>query len=494
MKTAAGSQPTLTAKCVAEFIGTFFLMYTLSTCLTTEGIGCAFSVGATLTVMVYALGSVSGGHFNPAVTLAIWLSGRQKILGTDAVCYVLAQLAGAVAAANLNFFMMPMDGHEKLGPAAFHVPAPAAAYDKDHATGVEVIYSMALCYVVLNTATVSEKSESTNAYFGLSIGMTVTSGAIAIGPISGCSLNPALSVGSTLSAALAQGYVSVRIWGPYVLAPMIGAFLAAMSFWLVRGGVHKRHEYQEHLVPQLAAPVPVAREKSTAEEIPILNRNEPILIPHQVVGGNVVCSLRWIIESRYGKRPNCDLDLTCVKFGRHADCLGAVYFAKKEDQGIRHSGDTIFEGLEPGEHTEQIFLRLSETKPNIMCLAFVVMIYSGESFDDLARYSFRLTDGKRGEDGKYHDICRYDRKSRNDGANAQIAGLVYRQGEDWYFKAVDECYSVPANSSYRKLMMPLQAQVAEVLGTRPGPDPGHYGPSTPGRQSISMGWGGGSMV
>lgn len=455
----------MAARCTAEFIGTFFLMYSLGTCVTTEGIGCAMSVGATLAVMVYALGSVSGAHFNPAVSLAIFLSGRQKISGLDAFCYVLAQLAGAISAVNLSWFMMPLDA---TGAAAFHVPAPNQGYTHDHATGVEVIYSMALCYVVLNSATVDYKQEAENAHYGLSIGMTVTSSVIAIGPISGCSLNPALSLGSTLAASWAQGYLPIRIWGLYVCAPLIGAFLAACGFWLVRGGLFQRHEYgdKEPVLPQtMPTYVPTPREASKPT---LLNKNQPVLIPSEVVEGDLHCLLQWGLQTRGKTIPTCDLDLTCVKFGRKVDCLGAVYFAKKVDQGIRHCGDDVYDNKDPGQHEEKIYLRLSEIKANVTALVFVVMIYSGESFDDVTRYSFKLKDGKPGQQ---KDICRYDRKSVGDGANAQIAGMVYRQNADWYFKAIDECHSAPPNSSYRKLLGPLQAQVAETLGVAVPPPP-----------------------
>merc|ERR1719456_57626 len=85
-------------KYLAEFVGTFFLVLTVGCCVLTGSVGAALSIGATLMVMIYALGSVSGAHFNPAVTLAILLSGRGILNMTDAAFYMFAQLFGGICA------------------------------------------------------------------------------------------------------------------------------------------------------------------------------------------------------------------------------------------------------------------------------------------------------------------------------------------------------------------------------------------------------------
>merc|ERR1719377_364765 len=83
---------------LAEFIGTYFLVLTVGCCVLTGSIGAALSIGSVLMVMIYALGSVSGAHFNPAVTVAILLSARRLLEITDAFAYIAAQLLGGLCA------------------------------------------------------------------------------------------------------------------------------------------------------------------------------------------------------------------------------------------------------------------------------------------------------------------------------------------------------------------------------------------------------------
>merc|ERR1719281_420760 len=78
----------------AEFIGTFFLVFTIGCAVHGGCIAAAIAIGGMLMVMIYSLGSVSGGHFNPAVTFAVRLAGRNKIRNLDTVAYILSQLAG----------------------------------------------------------------------------------------------------------------------------------------------------------------------------------------------------------------------------------------------------------------------------------------------------------------------------------------------------------------------------------------------------------------
>merc|ERR1719387_2012338 len=86
------------AKYTAEFLGTFFLVFTVGCCVHTGSIGAAISIGSILMVMIYAMGSVSGANFNPAVTLAILLSARRLLEFGDAAAYIIAQLLGGLCA------------------------------------------------------------------------------------------------------------------------------------------------------------------------------------------------------------------------------------------------------------------------------------------------------------------------------------------------------------------------------------------------------------
>ena len=198
-------------KYVTEFIGTFFLVFTVGMVSIAPGAGnlAPLAIGSVLAVMVYAGGYISGGHYNPAVTIAVWLRGKTP--STDAVYYVVAQaLAGLVAALVVLF----LKGN----------PAPSSAQlDILPALLAEFLFTFALCYVVLNVATA--EATSGNSYFGFAIGFTVLIGAYAVGPISGGAFNPAVALG-TVVMGLSR---AADIW-IYLLAEVLGGALAATVF------------------------------------------------------------------------------------------------------------------------------------------------------------------------------------------------------------------------------------------------------------------------
>ena len=166
------------------------------------------AIGSVLMVMIYAGGHVSGAHYNPAVTVGVFLRGR--CAAADVVPYWLAQLAGAVAAAAIVLFSKTAEA-VRLDAA---VPAAVAA---------EFLFTFALVYVVLNVATA--KSTDGNSYFGLAIGFTVLAGAFAVGDISGGAFNPAVAVGAMVMGMLPWG----NLW-LYLAAELAGGAAAAMVF------------------------------------------------------------------------------------------------------------------------------------------------------------------------------------------------------------------------------------------------------------------------
>jgi len=168
-------------KYVVELIGTFFLVLTVGCTVIGNGAGplAPLAIGSALMVMIFAGGHISGGHFNPAVTLGVWLRG--KCPGKDVVPYMVSQIIGAVLAAFAVKFLKSNPAVTPLQPAI------------GSALLAEFLFTFALVYVVLNAATA--KDNSGNSFYGLAIGFTVMVGAFSVGNISGGAFNPAVAVG-----------------------------------------------------------------------------------------------------------------------------------------------------------------------------------------------------------------------------------------------------------------------------------------------------------
>jgi len=334
-------------KYVAEMVGTFFLVFTVGCSVHTASIGAAVSIGAMLMVMVYSLGSVSGAHLNPAVTCAIALCGRGKIDFQDACAYILCQVSGAIIAA-ITYMVVFQD--------AFGL-SPALTYTHHDAAAVEVLYTFALCYVVLNVATTENRAQGNpmpNHFFGLAIGLTVTAAAIAIGPISGCSLNPAVSVGSLFAHMAWHENVATRMWALYVMSPLGGSVLAAIFFYAVQGGFSGKYEYEMTPsmapTPRPAFPYQVAIPR---DQMPTRNlkREEVFWLPEDVEKHKLNVGISWKVEESMGG--SVDIDASCVKFTKDGRALQSIYFENrfgkeiKEKNGqpeqsiVTHLGDNL---------------------------------------------------------------------------------------------------------------------------------------------------------
>jgi aquaporin Z len=198
-------------KYVAELIGTFFLVLTIGCTVLGGGAGVIppLAIGAVLMAMVYAGGHLSGAHYNPAVTLAVWIRGRCP--AADVVPYVVAQITGALLAAGVLALLLPNRVVSPIHPAV----GPAFL--------AELLFTFALAYVVLNVAT--SKATAGNSFFGLAIGFTVLAGAFAVGGISGGAFNPAVAVG--ISAMGISPWANLWV---YLVADCLGAAAAAATF------------------------------------------------------------------------------------------------------------------------------------------------------------------------------------------------------------------------------------------------------------------------
>jgi aquaporin Z len=198
-------------KYFAELIGTFFLVLTIGCSVIGHGAGslAPLAIGSALMVMIFAGGHISGGHFNPAVTLGIWLRGKCE--AKDVAPYMIFQTIGAVLAAIAVKFLKAGDTITPLQPET--IPSLLA----------EFLFTFALVYVVLNVATAN--GTSGNSFYGLAIGFTVLAGAFSVGNISGGAFNPAVA---TAISVLGLSSWS-KIW-IYLIADFGGAAVAAGAF------------------------------------------------------------------------------------------------------------------------------------------------------------------------------------------------------------------------------------------------------------------------
>jgi len=206
----------LARKLVTEAIGTFFLVLTVGCAVilssdASKGIIPPLAIGSALMVMVYAGGHISGGHYNPAVTLAATVRGRHPV--SELVPYWIVQVVGALLAAAVAIFLT-------ADAAAVAAPAPP---DVIKVFVAEFLFTFALAFVVLNSATA--KATSGNSFYGLAIGFTVLTGAFAVGSISGGAFNPAVAIGACAMNLIHRPSVWIHI-----VADLAGGLVAGLAF------------------------------------------------------------------------------------------------------------------------------------------------------------------------------------------------------------------------------------------------------------------------
>ena len=198
-------------KYIAEFIGTFFLVLTIGCTVIPGAAGVIppLAIGAALMVMIFAGGHVSGAHFNPAVTLAVFIRGRCD--AKDVAPYWIAQVVAGVAAAFVAMFLVGKSGTPMEMP---NIPQAFVA---------EFLFTFALAYVVVNVATA--KGTAGNSFYGLAIGMTVMVGAFSVGAISGGAFNPAVAVG--LGVMKLANFSQIWL---HIVADLAGGLVAGLTF------------------------------------------------------------------------------------------------------------------------------------------------------------------------------------------------------------------------------------------------------------------------
>ena len=213
---------TAARKYAAEFMGTFALVFAGTGAIITNDIthgavtntGVALTFGMVVLTMIYAVGDVSGAHFNPAVTLGFFAARRLE--GKMVLPYVLSQLSGALAASLLLRGLFPQ--HSTLGTTAPAGPALQSLI-------FEIILTALLMFVILNVS-VGAKERGITA--GIAVGSVIALEALFAGPISGASMNPARS----FAPALVSQHLA-HLW-IYLIAPVAGALLAVVGCRCVR--------------------------------------------------------------------------------------------------------------------------------------------------------------------------------------------------------------------------------------------------------------------
>ncbi len=209
--------------CIAESIGTFALVFAGCGAIIVNDLfggglghlGVSLVFGMIVTAMIYSVGNISGCHINPAVTIGFYFAGRFS--GRSVLPYIGAQFSGAVLAALLLKLLFPE--HPTLG-------ATQPDTEVWRAFLLEVIITFSLMFVILNVSTGHQEK---GIMAGAAIGGVVALFALFAGPVTGASMNPARSLGPALVSFELAG-----LW-IYLLAPVLGAFLAHSACRFVQG-------------------------------------------------------------------------------------------------------------------------------------------------------------------------------------------------------------------------------------------------------------------
>jgi MIP family channel proteins len=217
-------------KMVAEFFGTFALIFMgvgsicIDKFIVAGGnpgglglLGIAVAHGLAIAIMVTAVGHISGGHLNPAVTIGFWVTRRIGWL--EAVLYWISQLAGATAAAFLLTKLVPEDTWRAVG---LGTPDLARDLTRLSGMGIEAVLTFFLVFVVFATA-VDERG-AFSKIGGFAIGLTITMDALMGGPLTGAAMNPARAFGPALIAHHWANH------GVYWVGPLAGGVIAAVLY------------------------------------------------------------------------------------------------------------------------------------------------------------------------------------------------------------------------------------------------------------------------
>ena len=212
-------QSDMNAKLITEFIGTFFLCLTICVAgvFGLSGQNAPFAIAGTLMVMIYAGAHISGAHYNPAVTISIWIRGACE--KSEVVPYALSQLAAGLLAALIAANLIVTGSISEDYPIEMFEPSGT----ETSIIVSEFLFTFALVFVILNVAT-SESNEG-NGYYGAAIALVVLAGALTVGSISLASFNPAAS----LSLVVVGKMPASDLW-PHLVPQLLGGGAASLVY------------------------------------------------------------------------------------------------------------------------------------------------------------------------------------------------------------------------------------------------------------------------
>lgn len=258
VKRNARGQEVKLSELISEFLGTFLLTVTVGLNVLSGSRCGAWSIGAALMCMIYALGDVSGAHFNPAVTLAVVASGAGRYEmdvpnPIKGAMYMMSQFFAGIVGAWIFALMFKWETFS-LGPVGEYSWATRSV--------VEIFFTFVLCLTVLSVA-VTKVAKVQDELFGLAIGVTISVGGYVVGMVSGGTMNPAVTLGVATTGTLCAKCMHFAYSFAYILMEFAGGLLAAGVFMAVR---------PEEYGPSLKA----APEGSQVSRAPVGNARNPM--------------------------------------------------------------------------------------------------------------------------------------------------------------------------------------------------------------------------
>jgi aquaporin Z len=231
-------KPGMLPRLLSEFLGTFMLVLTVGLCLANKSTVTAWAGAAALMCMIYALGNISGGHFNPAVTTAVLASGRNKCeLGAGCLYMVAQTLAGIAAGVTFG----KLHEYGRFRSEAFGL-GPQGTWSWSGVLLAELFFTFVLAFVFLACYTVKDpmsRKTGNNFYFALCVGSCMTAGGFAVGAISGGYFNPALSIGVSTGSQFGHTYHEAPPFHycvHYAVIQLVGGVLASIVFRITHVG------------------------------------------------------------------------------------------------------------------------------------------------------------------------------------------------------------------------------------------------------------------